>query len=210
MKNKLEFLKSIHELLKNPNPESLNLSMADTHHEGLFSLVIGGTEFGKLTRVFISDKKLNPFEVQLHSHRYSIQLTTIKGQIQHHRAVRVDVFNDDGEDYVSMSEFNYKSPLNGGDGLKYLGEINVILKDNILPIGSSLYLSYIDLHTISCDESSIWIVEEKGFQQDSSRVLGVPFITDGLYNKPLPFQINDKVELVKREIKKLILDYELV
>jgi hypothetical protein len=60
------------------------------------------------------------------------------------------------------------------------------------------------------DKGSIWIVEEQGFKVDSSKVLGVPFITDGLYNAPAPFQVNDKCQIVAKEIKKLILDYEVV
>lgn len=43
--SKLEFLKRIYDLAKNPNPEILKLSLADTHQKGIFSLVIGGTEF---------------------------------------------------------------------------------------------------------------------------------------------------------------------
>jgi hypothetical protein len=204
---KLDFLKQIYGFLKNPNIDSLNLSMADTHHNGMFSLVINGTEFGKLTRVFIADTDLLPYEVQLHTHRYPIRLTTIKGNIKHFVAYRSDVVDCHT---VSLSEFNYKSPLNGGNGLSYEKETNVIIKDYHLPIGSTLQMTENEFHTVSCDKGSIWIVEEQGFVNDFSRVLGVPFITDGLYNPPATFQVNDKCQLVAKEIKKLILDYELV
>ena len=53
-------------------------------------------------------------------------------------------------------------------------------------------------------------LEEQGFETDSSRVLGVPFVTEGLYNEPKSFQVNDNCQLVTREIKKMILNYELV
>jgi hypothetical protein len=205
--SKLEFLKKVYDYLKNPNIESLNLSMADTHHNGLFSLVISGTEFGNLTRVFISDTDLFPFEVQLHTHRYPIRLTTIKGSIKHFVAFRSEFVDCDT---VELSEFNYKSPLNGGNGLSYEKETNVIIKDYHLPVGSTLQMTENEFHTVSCNKGSIWIVEEQGFVNDFSRVLGVPFITDGLYNPPASFQVNDKVQIVTKEIKKLILDYEVV
>lgn len=205
--SKLQFLKKVYDYLKNPSIESLNLSMADTHHKGLFSLVIDGTEFGNLTRVFISDTDLLPYEVQLHTHRYPIRITTIKGNIKHFVAYRSDIVDCHT---VSLSEFNYRSPLNGGKGLSYEKETNVIIKDYHLPIGSTLQMTENEFHTVSCDKGSIWIVEEQGFANDSSRVLGVPFITEGLYNPPASFQINDKCQLVSKEIKSLILSYETV
>jgi hypothetical protein len=204
---KLEFLKKNYDFLKNPNIESLNLSMADTHHNGLFSLVISGTEFGKLTRVFIADTDLPPYHVQLHTHRYPIRLTTIKGNIKHFVAYRSEVVDCHT---VSLSEFTYKSPLNGGEGLSYKKDTNVIIKDYHLPIGSTLQMTENEFHTVSCDKGSIWIVEEQGFKNDFSLVLGVPFITEGLYNPPALFQVNDKCQIVSKEIKKLILDYELI
>jgi len=205
--SKLEFLKKIYDYLKNPNIESLNLSMADTHHKDLFSLVINGNVFGNLTRVFIADNDLLPYEVQLHTHRYPIKLTTIKGNIKHFVAYRSEVVDCHT---VSLSEFNYKSPLNGGNGLSYEKETNVIIKDYHLPTGSTLQMTENEFHTVSCDKGSIWIVEEQGFVNDFSRVLGVPFVTEGLYNPPASFQVNDKCQIVAKEIKKLILDYEVV
>lgn len=204
---KIELLKKYYELLKKTDPESLKLSMSDVHHKGLFSLVIDGTEFGKLTRVFISDEKLNPYQVQLHTHRYPIKLTTIKGNIKHfvaHRSEIVDCHT------VELSEFNYKSPLNGGNGLIYEKETNVIIKDYCLPIGSTLQMTCDEFHTVSCSKGSIWIVEELGFEKDYSKVLGVPFITDNLYNESLPFQVNDKHQFVKKELAKIILDYDTI
>lgn len=205
--SKLEYLKKIYACIKTPNIESLNLSMADTHYNGLFSLVICGTEFGNLTRIFVSDTDILPYQIQLHTHRYPIKLTTIKGNIKHFVAYRSEVVDCHT---VSLSEFKYKSPLNGGKGLSYKKETNVIIKDYHLPIGSTLQMTENEFHTVSCDKGSIWIVEELGFKKDYSHVLGVPFITDGLYNPPASFQVNDKCQMVSKEIKKLILDYELV
>jgi hypothetical protein len=65
-------------------------------------------------------------------------------------------------------------------------------------------------HLGSLDENknAIWIVEEQGFKVDSSRVLGIPFATTGLYNPPSSFQINDNYQLLTREIKKSLIEYQ--
>lgn len=194
-------------LIKNPNPESLKLSMADTHHRGLFSLVIDGMEHGNLTRAFIADEKIKPYEVQLHSHRYPIKLTVLRGNVKHYVAFRSEVRD---LHTASLSEFEYRSPLNGGSGLKYLKETNVIIKEYTFPIGSTSEMSENDIHTVSCSAGSIWIVEEQGFKNEESRVLGVPFITEGLYNSPGSFQINDKVQQVRKALKTIIIDYDIV
>ncbi|WP_278380953.1 hypothetical protein [Chryseobacterium arthrosphaerae] len=201
---KLEYFLS---LIKNPNPESLKLSMADTHYPGLFSLVIEGTEFGKLTRAFIADKKIRPYAIQLHSHRYPIKLTVLQGNVKHYVAFRSEVTD---LHTTTLSEFEYRSPLNGGTGLKYLKETNVIIKDYSLPIGSTSEMNENDIHTVSCSAGSIWIVEEQGFKNNESRVLGVPFITEGLYNSPGSFQINDKVQQVRKALKTIIIDYDII
>lgn len=204
---KLTLLKQMYELLKNPNYESLNLSIGDAHKKGIFSLVIKGTDFGKLTRVFIVSKKIKPFDVQLHTHRYPIKLTSIKGNIRHHIAKQTKKINSDT---ISLSKFEYKSPLNGGNGLKYKDETTVNVHDYALPIGSTLNISHKTFQTISCSKGSMWIIEEKGFKKNTSKVLGTPFITDGLYKKPKPSEIKNNMKLVAKEIKKMITNYELI
>lgn len=204
---KLEFLKSIVESLMTPNNESLKLSLNNVHAEGLFSLVVSGTEHGRLTRIFIADKKLRPFDVQLHTHRYPIRITAIKGKIRHHLAERTP-----HTDFttIKISEYEYKSPLNGGFGLKYISDINIKCSDYILPLGASIKMEVDDFHTVSCSKGSMWIVEEYGFEKNCSRILGVPFVIEQLYSTPEQFQLNDKFQLVMRELKKIIQNYELV
>lgn len=202
-----DYIQDIFDLVQNPNQDSLKLSMNDVHHKGMFSLVIGGTDFGNLTRAFITEEKLKPFEVQLHTHRYPIRLTAIKGNIKHYVAYETD---ENNSETVQLSEFNYKSPLNGGNGLSYSKETNVIIKEYNLPIGASLQMTANDFHTVSCSKGSIWIVEEQGFVLDSSKVLGVPFITEGLYTEPKSFQINDKHQLLKKELSRILLDYKQI
>ncbi|QEL01613.1 hypothetical protein FKG96_12605 [Olivibacter sp. LS-1] len=192
----INILSSINDLLCNPKRESLDLSLNNVHGKGVFSLVIGGTEFGRLTRVFIAKKKLKPYDVQLHTHRYPIRLTVIKGNITHHMA------HPGGE--IILPLFKYFSPLNGGTGLSELESLPVDVKSYKMPIGSIVRLSIAAFHTMSCSKGSIWIVEELGFETDQSFVLGVPFITDNLYTKPEMFQVNDHLQLVKREVKRIL------
>lgn len=170
----------------------------------LFSLVVDGSEAGLLTRIFISTGRLQPFEVQLHTHRYPITITTIRGDITHHKAIKSDA----GE--VSISEYDYKSFLNGGGGLKYVGETRISCSEYKVPQGSTIFLSEKEYHTISCDQYAMWIVQEEGFKTQESSVLGIPFVLDGLYSEPAMFQINDKRQIVLRELKKIVEAYKLV
>lgn len=205
--NKIDYLKHIVSKLTEPNNESIKMSLNNVHHNGLFSLVVDGNEFGKLLRIFIADVKLKPFEVQLHTHRYPIIITSIKGQIKQHIAYQV---SDKEAESVNMNMYNYKSFLNGGKGLEYIYESTYKLNEFFIPNGSSIYMGTHEFHTISCTKGSIWIVEEKGFEREHSKVLGIPFVTDNLYQKPEMFQINDKIQIVLRELKQIIKDYESV
>lgn len=191
--------------LKEKRP--LQLSLQDVHAKGLFSLVMHGTTPGELIRAFVSSVELKPYEVQLHTHRYPIRLTVLKGQVKHHLAT-IEPFMS--EETLSLSLFKYKSFLNGGSGLKYKDEVNVKINEHVLPVGSIVNLGTKDFHTMSCSPGSIWIVEELGFEKKSSKVIGVPFITEELYNKPEMFQINDNCQLVLKQLNKLIRDYEEV
>lgn len=202
-----QFLESIIEKLKAPNQESIGLSLNNVHADGLFSLVVGGTEPGKLLRVFIADKKLRPFGVQLHTHRYPIRLTTIRGTIKQYVAKEAASLNASS---IKISEYEYRSFLNGGSGLKYLKEVAVNVSEFTLPIGSSLVMDTEEYHTVSCSKGSIWIVEELGFQKECSKVLGIPFTADFLYTKPEMFQINDKCQTVLTELKKIIQQYNSI
>lgn len=184
--------------------ESLNKSLDNVHITKLFSLVFNGTENGSLTRAFIAGKKIKPFDAQLHSHTYDLRITPIRGMVRHHVA---DMNSNAPDQMISLYE--YKSPLNGGNGLKYLRDTSITVKDYIIPIGSSIALNSTDIHTISCGKGAIWIVEELGFKTDTSLVLGNPFTTEGLYSEPKQYQINDAHQLLKSEIGKIIINHEL-
>lgn len=202
--NQLNYLKQIYSYFENPNTEALNKSLRDVHVKGLFSLVINGTEHGKLTRVFISTEKIKQQQIQLHSHRYGIKLTPLFGEVTEHTFIlgSPNIFN------VSM--FEYKSPLNGGSGLKYLHDTKGSIFTQTLPIGSTSEMKDDDIHTISCSKGSIWIVEEQGFTTERSLVVGTPFITDNLYNEPKQFEVNDNFQKVKIILKSIINSYEIL
>lgn len=206
----VEFLKNILGYLEKPNPESLKLSLNNVHAPDLFSLVIDGTEFGHLTRVFIAKNKLKPFDVQLHTHRYPLRITAIKGKIVHHVASIPSVIEPKHFSEVTLSEWNYKSFLTGGSGLSYIREVDVKLNDYILPPGSQINMGVNDYHTVSCSPGSIWIVQECGFEAESSKMLGIPFIADSLYTTPEMFQVNDKCQIVAKEIRTIINQYQSV
>jgi len=225
MENKIELLKRIVNRLEGENNESLKLSLSNVHARGMFSLVVDGTEFGKLTRVFISDYKLNPFDVQLHTHRYPIRLTTISGNINHHIAKiydsrvsithngitsKISTISDNKHGNVELSKFEYKSALNGGFGLKYMGETYVTCSDYMIPPMSTINLGINDYHTMSCSKDSIWIVEELGYETDISYVLGKPFGVNTLYNKPFEFEIESKSKLVLDKLREIIKGYETI
>lgn len=197
-------LKNWKKALSNPDAESLNFSLNDVHSKGLFSLVISGTEAGKLTRAFIATKKLKPYNVQLHTHRYSIRLTVLKGIVTHYTAVKAEKSHQT----LNLPLFEYKSALNGGFGLKKFGSEEVMIHESILPVGSVVEMSASDFHTVSCSKDAIWMVEELGFETMVSYVLGVPFVVEHLYNKPEMFQVNDKAQELLIRINELINSFE--
>lgn len=203
----LDYLKMVLGYFENPCVESLNKSLRDVHVKDLFSLVINGTEHGKLTRIFIANNKIKPQQIQLHSHRYGIKLTPLFGEVLEHSFVE----SEGGfADTFKSSLFEYKSPLNGGNGLKYKDEINGYVFTQTLPIGSTTEMQGDDIHTISCSKGSVWIVEELGFETDRSLVIGVPFVTDNLYKEPKQFEVNDNFQKVKCILKDIINSYEKI
>lgn len=187
-------------LMENISKESLTKSIADCHIKGLFSLVVGGTENGELTRIFYATKKIKPFQAQLHSHCYDLDIGVVHGNVKHHIATRASEL-EHCNSLVWMNEYKYCSPLNGGTGLSYLQETPVNLFDIDLPVGAELNLSYDEIHTVSCSKGSIWIVKEKGFKTKESVVLGVPFITEDLYTAPKQYQINDVYQIVLNKLR---------
>ena len=178
-------------------------SQWDTHI-GLFSLVIGGGESGTLKRIFIAHKDIKSYDVQLHTHRYPIILTHLKGYLRDHQAIH----DENGRNKLNV--FSYRSPLNGGKGLSYKCDMQFNITEYHLPVGTQITMDTSQFHTVSCKAGAIWMVEELGFKTKESKVLGVPFTIDGLYNKPEQFQINDNVQTVLRQVNWLLQQYQSV
>lgn len=194
----------LYEMMKNVSKDSLDMSIADCHIKGCFSLVVGGTEHGKLTRVFIATKKINPFDIQFHSHRYGLKIGVIYGAFDHHIASEVGSTSIANGNVVKLKSYEYKSPLNGGTGLTYTGDSLWELDSYKIPVGGEIYLPAQQIHSVSCKKGTIWVVQELGFRDDSSVVLGTDFSTEGLYNKPEQFQVNNMYEQVLKHLKKLV------
>jgi hypothetical protein len=183
-------------ILKNADIETLNKSVDQCHADGLFSLVFGGEKNGLLTRAFIAKKRIKPFDIALHSHCYSLNLTAIKGVITHHEAI----IDDDSN--LSLEKHEYHSPLNGGSGISSTNDVEYLkINSFYLPITASTYLTSSCIHTVSCEAGSIWVVEENGVDKEKSAVYGKSFVTDNLYQRPLQYQINDAIQVLRKALE---------
>jgi hypothetical protein len=192
--------------LDKTTPDSLKLSLSNAHKKGLFSLVISGVAPGNLQRVFIADKKVSPYDIQLHTHRYPIRITVLKGTVKHYVAKK----GTSEQCRVRLSEFEYSSPLTGGKGLAYLHEDYFDIQEYILPVGSMTSLGVADYHTISCSKGAVWVVEEMGYRCEVSKVLGIPFNTSGLYTQPERFEPHNRHIQVTKTVEKLIKRFDAV
>lgn len=200
----LNFLKKIHSFLANPNPESLKMTLDNVPHEGLMSIVIDGTEPGKLTRIFVAKKDISPLAIALHTHRYPLKITVLQGVFRHHTATKQVGWSARG---VKLPVYNYSSKLLGGSGLKNVGESNFILDDFYLPALSVIRMGVSDYHTVSCLSNTVWVVEELGIERSFFSALGAPFDTNSLYAK---VDVLDSkfiaVDSLKTLVEKLITD----
>lgn len=202
--NVLNKLRQYQSYLKNPDKEALIKSISNCHAKGIFSLVINGTENGKLTRVFVATEDLNHGDVQYHTHRYNLLLTPLTKSIIHYVA-------EVGDRIISnnyINEYSYRSFLLGGNGLNFLRSTKATFHNYALVPGTIVDIDHMEFHTMSCKKGDAWIVEEKGFRADMSFVLGTPFISEGLYTAPLQYQINDMCQLVLQRLNQLILSFE--
>lgn len=200
-------IKNLYEKIKATDTASLSMSMGDVHAKGLFSLVFHGNQAGRLTRAYIAEKKVSPFDAQLHSHSYDLKITVLKGRVTHHLATPL---TSSAKGAINMPAYRYKSPLNGGDGvLQYIEERAISIDEYVIPAAATIYLKHSDIHTVSCSKGSIWVVEELGFQTTETTVLGSPFCLDDLYRKPEQFETNNAYQKLRRAIQTLINEHAL-
>ena len=198
-------LTKIKNLIENVKLESLHLSLDDVHHSNLVSLVIGGTEFGNLTRIFIAESKIEPYAAQLHTHRYPIMLTKLKGSIKHHIANRGYPYEPG---IVKIPEYKYNSPIDNKQSMEYQGFNCFHLNEYEIPTGSIIKLNIDEFHTVSCACGSMWMVEELGYQSLFNSVLGIPFKTEGLYNPLSDTMIAHHCNNVSKVVHDLLESYK--
>ncbi|MDR1018979.1 MAG: hypothetical protein LBM02_09805 [Lachnospiraceae bacterium] len=84
----------------------------------------------------------------MHTHRYPVRITVIKSNIKQYIGVPYD--KSAREKGIELSEFEYKSPLNGGQGLKYLRETKVNIKEFSTTAGSTIETNENEYHIMSC------------------------------------------------------------
>ena len=149
--------KTAHDLIHDESIswETLDLSMGDVHHKGLYSVVIGGTEHGELTRVFIATEKIEPFALKLHSHTYDLKLGVVKGVFQHFQAIELS--------YIAHAPFS--------------------ITNHYVPLGGEVFLKSTEIHTVAVEPGTMWIIQECGKKSDTSIVVGEKFTTENLYTK---------------------------
>ena len=195
-----------YKLLMEATEESLAGSLDNCHAPGLFSLSINCTEKRK-TRIFMAKRSINPFDVAFHTHRYPLTIAVICGRLTHHTASTVQSFKT----AARISQWSYVSPLSDMEsdflGLKYEKEVEVFFDDYHMPPGSRISLEPDDFHTVSCPAGTMWIRQEGKSADSPSKVLGVPFNTNGLYTLPNLNEINKNKDLAASELKKLISEY---
>ena len=173
------------DLLDENNPELYSMSRADVHARELYSIVLKQHDDGRLTRAFMAMEDVKPFDIQLHTHAYSIDITAVTGLIPHHTATPIML--NTTFPYVRMPTYRYRSMLREEtveqrfvqDGLA-----NLHIEDYYLPPGGSIYLKSSDIHTVSCTAKSIWIIEEGNRETEDTKFFGIPFRKGTMY-RPL-------------------------
>lgn len=200
----MELFKDALKMMQNKNHDSLVLSLANVHHSGLFSLVIDGTEHGRLTRVFIALKEIDPMSIQLHTHCYPLKLGVIKGTVLHHNAYKCG-HGAVGAGIVKLNTYDYQSPLNNGNGLEMESVENLpyTISSHFIPVSGVVELDENDIHSVSCKAGSMWIVQEQGLKSVKSLVVGNVFGTKQFYNKVGEKRIEEMYNLVYNELIKI-------
>lgn len=195
-----EEIRKVHNILLDaPDDDTLDMSLADCHAPGLFSLVLNGVP-GTLTRVFISENEIKMGDIALHSHRYGLDITTLTSGFRHH---------EHSKQRLNLCAEKYRYTASKGE-LVCISSDYFDIKSYDVPIGTTITLAPEDIHTVSCSPGTMWIVRETGFRKESSVVVGVPFKKDGLYNKPSLMELTQAFTKVDTQVSRLISTYNLV
>ena len=200
-------MKKFLDLLNEQNPELYTMSRADVHARELYSIVLKQHEDGRLTRAFIALDEVKPFDIQLHTHAYSINITAITGLIRHH--IATPILLNTTCPYTRMPTYRYRSMLREEsvehrfvrDGIK-----NVHVEAYYIPPGESIYLESTDIHTVSCSAKSIWIIEEGNRVSDDSLFLGIPFSKGTMYRSLVdsPKEVDMCIDFLRKSLENVV------
>ena len=200
-------MKKFLDLLNEQNPELYTMSRADVHARELYSIVLKQHEDGRLTRAFIALDEVKPFDIQLHTHAYSINITAITGLIRHH--IATPILLNTTCPYTRMPAYRYRSMLREEsvehrfvrDGIK-----NVHVEDYYIPPGGSIYLESTDIHTVSCSAKSIWIIEAGNRVNDDSLFLGIPFSKGTMYRSLVdsPKEVDMCIDFLRKSLENVV------
>ena len=169
----LEYLKAVLDIKHSLRDD---LSLADCHHPGLYSIVLRKNPKGELLRVFVATKDIEAGSICYHTHKYGVKIVPLTTGIINHRAVPISTGN------TCMTRFK-KCKTTG----KYIevDSVHYDVSDHHLLKGTMTFLSHSDIHTISCKEDSMWVIQENielGEYQDEF-TFGIPPNKEGMYNK---------------------------
>ena len=160
-----------------------SMSLKNCHAKGLFSLVVENNE-GQLLRVFVAQEDVNPFDIQLHSHKYDLTIGVLCGEFTHHDATdwySVPIRQKLLQPRVTLPAYTYNS---SDESFSELGEDYVIITNHIVPKHGIIELSSTDIHTVSAKKGTMWVIQEGEKYSEVSKLLGKPFDATELYDKP--------------------------
>ena len=195
------------DLLDENNPELYSMSRADVHARELYSIVLKQHDDGRLTRAFMAMEDVKPFDIQLHTHAYSIDITAVTGLIRHHTATPIML--NTTFPYVRMPTYRYRSMLREEtveqrfvqDGLA-----NLHIEDYYLPPDGSIYLKSSDIHTVSCTAKSIWIIEEGNRETEDTKFFGIPFRKGTMYRSLVdsPKEVDMCIDFLRKSLENVV------
>lgn len=164
------------------------------HHPNIDSIVLHKRKDGSLLRVFVATGPVEFGEVAIHSHRFPADFFVLSGALTNYN-VRI-LKNGPGE---ILHEWDYHSPLLGGEGLTYVHPVVAVWDYWDYPQYDSFQMSEWDVHTVSCEAGTSWIVSEGPEKKKTSRSYtktAEPFTVEGLYEPMSVEEVNEAVDKI--------------
>lgn len=167
-------------------------SFRNFHVRGLDYLCVKRTP-AHTRKVYFFDGNVSqlPEVINPHDHRYNFQTTVLSGVMSN------SIYTPDDNHGKVYNEFEWNTPLNGGDGFTFKGEARLFEHQRFFyRPGSSYFMDYQDFHTIRMHaEGTVIVLDQfmdhvpvgtptRTFMQERQ-----PPSLDGLYEKFTPDQI---------------------